>query len=200
MRGSERTFSLTKLIPASSASAAMPLTPREIAGDHARTEAKSAVVGNADRVALVGRANNRCHRTEYLVVMRALPGHDVGEHRRRIPGTRPVRHLAAEQKSRTAFDAVQDLRMDLVARSRLPAAKLGALRPRIAHRVGAHLLRPAPLERTRTSSTTMKRLPAMQLWPPFTMRAVAQIRAATSTSASSRTTYASEPPTRVRTS
>ena len=40
----------------------------------------------------------------------------------------------------------------------------------------------------------MKRLPAMQLWPPFTMRAVAATLAAASTSTSSRMTYASEPP------
>ncbi len=49
-------------------------------------------------------------------------------------------------------------------------------------------------KRARTSSTTMKRLPAMQLCPEFTSRAFVQTSAASSRSASSSTRYGSLPP------
>ena len=58
---------------------------------------------------------------------------------------------------------------------------------RVAHLERAHRLDEAPPRtRPRPLATTMKRLPAMQLWPALTMRAAAQTFAAASRSASSR--------------
>ena len=98
LRGSERTLSLTKLMPASSSSAAMRSPRARSRGQHARAEAELAGVGDADRLGLVGRLDDRRDRTEHLLVVRGLAGPHVGEHRRRIPGTRPIRDLAAEQQ------------------------------------------------------------------------------------------------------
>ena len=63
-----------------------------------------------------------------------LAGTNVGEHRRGIPGPRPVGNFAAEQQPRAALDARLDLRVDMVARlNALHRAEPGILVARIAH-------------------------------------------------------------------
>ena len=74
-----------------------PAAAVEVGGEHARAEAELAGVGNPDRVGFVLGGDDRGDGSEYFLVMRRLSGSHVAQHRRRVPGPRPVRHFAAEQ-------------------------------------------------------------------------------------------------------
>src|SRR3954453_16492657 len=119
----------------------------EVAGEDARSETELAVVGDSDRVRFVLSGDDRCDRTEHFLVMRGLPGTDVAEHCRRIPGPLPVGDLAAEQQPGALGDPLLDLAVDLVARiDALHRPKPGALLGGIAEFITAHRLDQRRLE------------------------------------------------------
>src|SRR6185437_2988233 len=74
-----------------------PAATFHVAGEDAGPEAEFAVVGNPNRVAFVLRRDDGGDGTEHFLVMRGLPGPNIAEHRRRIPGAGLVRDVAAEQ-------------------------------------------------------------------------------------------------------
>ena len=78
----------------------------EVAGEHAGAEPELAGVGDADRVGLIFRGDDRRDRAEHLLVVRGLAGGDVGQHGRGVPGAGAVGDLAAEQQAGAAGDDV----------------------------------------------------------------------------------------------
>src|SRR5262249_21151136 len=88
----------------------------EVAGEHARTEAELAGVGNANGIALVLGRDERRDRTEPLFIVRGLARQQVGEDGRRVPGAGPVGNLAAEQQPRALAHALAHLAVDFVPR------------------------------------------------------------------------------------
>ena len=117
----------------------MRLPRSRSAGQHARSEAEFAGIGNANCVRLVIRDNDRGDWSEHFFVVRGLPRQHVGEHRRRIPGTRTIRDFAAQQKPSALAHALGHLTVDLVPRlDALHRAELCAFLGRIAHLKGPH--------------------------------------------------------------
>ena len=116
-------------MPASSSSAAIRSAAIEVAGQHARAEAELAVVGDADGVGLVLGRDDRGDRAEHLLVVRRLPGADVGQHGRRIPGAGRSGISPPSSSRAPRCDAVGHLVVDLVARlDALHRAELGRRR------------------------------------------------------------------------
>ncbi|MCR5875727.1 hypothetical protein LRS10_17075 [Phenylobacterium sp. J426] len=147
-RTSERTFWFTKLIPASSRIRRKPLAAREIAGENARAEAELAVVGDADRLRLVGGLDHGCDRTEDLLVIDGHAWPHVGQNGRRIPCARLVGDHPSGQQAGAGVEAALHLVVHAIAVGDADQrTELGVVATRIAHDEGRHLARQRLFER-----------------------------------------------------
>src|SRR4051812_8851598 len=84
----------------------------EIRRQHARAKAELAGVSDTDRVGLILGRDDCRDWAEHLFVMRRLAGTNVRKDRSRVPGSRTVGDLTAEQQLCALGDAVLDLAMD----------------------------------------------------------------------------------------
>src|SRR5215813_12713020 len=121
--------------------------PREMLGAPAvlgpdrGAEAKGRVVGQADRIALVLRADDGRHRSKGLLVESGHALVHAGEQGRRVEGSFAGRNLAAEQALGAALDCLLHLPVQIVAEiGPCLRAYLRLARRRISHPPRAELV------------------------------------------------------------
>jgi hypothetical protein len=92
-----------------------------------------------NRLGLVGRFDDRRHRPEHLLVIGWHARAHIGQHRRRVPGSRPIRHVTPQQQARALGDTLSHLIVDFIASLHaLERPELRRLVARITHRVRRH--------------------------------------------------------------
>src|SRR6202035_5796745 len=169
---------------------------RRIGGPEAGAEAEAGAVGEGDRLRGVLGADDGGDRTEGLLVEGRHPRLDARQHGRLVEPAAAVPPPAARPEPRAPPASERRTWSSRMSRRSARASGPTAVRrSRGSPTVSASMRRMSAFsKRSATSSTTMKRLAAMQLCPEFTVRPCAAWSATATGSASPRTMKASEPP------
>ena len=113
--------------------------PPQVAAEDEGHEPVFGVVGQGDRLVLVGEGHDRRDRAEDLLGEDRASGADVVQHRRRVEVSGAGDALGARAHARAAIDRVGDEPLDLLARGRVDQrAELRALVEAVAHAHGGH--------------------------------------------------------------